>query len=76
VKHTHPSHPDAMALRAGLEKIQWAISQVDKEKTKNETRKQRGRLQQRFIEPTAVSVCVFLLLLFSFSSDNSHFPLP
>ena len=61
VKHTHPSHPDATSLRAGLEKIQWAVSQIDKAKTKNETKKQRGRLQQKFLEPASVSVSFPLL---------------
>jgi len=43
-------------LRAGLEKMQLATSLIDKAKTKNETRKQRTRLQKKFVEPTEVSV--------------------
>ena len=68
VKHTHPSHPDAVSLRAGLEKIQWSISQVDQAKTKNETKKQRGRLQHKFLEPAAVSVRRISLSHFLLSS--------
>jgi len=75
VKHTHPSHPDAVSLRAGLEKIQWSISQVDQAKTKNETKKQRGRLQHKFLEPAAVSVRrISLPALSSFFFFGAHHP--